>query len=90
MDKMKSGRTLREARELFEKGMVREAMKRCKGNISKTAEELGVSRPTLYEKIERYGIREEYPVLMEREDEERVEVDGEEGKEDESSPKLCH
>jgi hypothetical protein len=90
MDKMKSGRTLREAREAFEKRMVREAMKRCKGNISKTAEELGVSRPTLYEMIERFGIRKKYPVLMKREDEERVEIDRGEGKEDESSPKLFH
>jgi transcriptional regulator of acetoin/glycerol metabolism len=31
-------------------------MKRFGGNISKVARELGLSRPALYRKLERYGL----------------------------------
>ena len=48
--------TLREAREAAEKEVVENALKRHFGRISSAAAELGVSRPTLYETMERLGI----------------------------------
>ena len=36
--------------------MVREAMERTGGNISAAAKLLGVSRPTLYAKLKKYGL----------------------------------
>ena len=40
----------------MEERLVREAMERCKGNISAAAKLLGVSRPTLYAKLKKYGL----------------------------------
>ena len=48
--------TLREARELVERDLVQEALRRHKGKITTAAVELGVSRPTLYELMEKLGI----------------------------------
>ena len=39
-----------------EESQVREAMERCNGNISAAAKMLGVSRPTLYAKLKKYGL----------------------------------
>ena len=39
-----------------EESLVREAMERCNGNISAAAKMLGVSRPTLYAKLKKYGL----------------------------------
>ena len=39
-----------------EERLVREAMERCNGNISAAAKLLGVSRPTLYAKLKKYGL----------------------------------
>ena len=39
-----------------EEQMVREAMERTRGNISAAAKMLGVSRPTLYAKLKKYGL----------------------------------
>ena len=39
-----------------EERLVREAMERCNGNISAAAKALGVSRPTLYAKLKKYGL----------------------------------
>lgn len=50
------GRGLREAREALEKGLIQRALAKHKGNISQSAIELGVSRPTLYELMEKLGI----------------------------------
>ena len=50
------GATLREARENLEREVVGQALKRNAGKISPTAIELGVSRPTLYELIEKLKI----------------------------------
>jgi two-component system NtrC family response regulator len=53
------GRTLRDAREALEKDLIAQALNRNKGKISRAAAELGVSRPTLYELIEKLGIKAE-------------------------------
>jgi two-component system NtrC family response regulator len=50
-------RGLRQAREAVEKELVQRALNLHAGNISAAAEELGVSRPTLYELIERLRIK---------------------------------
>jgi two-component system NtrC family response regulator len=48
--------TLREARDNVEREMVANALRRSNGKISGAADELGISRPTLYELMERLGI----------------------------------
>jgi two-component system NtrC family response regulator len=48
--------TLKEARENVERGMVQDALWRHKGKVSSAALELGISRPTLYELMEKLGI----------------------------------
>ena len=39
-----------------EEAQVREALERSNGNISAAAKMLGVSRPTLYAKMKKYGL----------------------------------
>ena len=39
-----------------EESRVREAVERCNGNISAAAKMLGISRPTLYAKMKKYGL----------------------------------
>jgi two-component system, NtrC family, response regulator len=48
---------LREAREALERDLVEKALAKNKGNMTKAAEELGVSRPTLYELMEKLGMK---------------------------------
>jgi two-component system NtrC family response regulator len=48
--------TLKEARESVEREMVQDALRRHKGKITSAALELGISRPTLYELMEKLGI----------------------------------
>ena len=50
---------LREAREGLERDMIQRALARHRGNITQCAAELGVSRPTLYELMEKLGIAKE-------------------------------
>jgi len=50
---------LKEAREALERDFIKKALSKNKGNVTKAAEELGVSRPTLYEMMEKLGIRKE-------------------------------
>jgi two-component system NtrC family response regulator len=50
------GQGLREAREALEKDLIQCALKENKGNITRTASELGISRPTLHEMISKYAI----------------------------------
>jgi two-component system NtrC family response regulator len=47
---------LRELRAGLEKETIKAALKRNRGNISQTASELGVSRPTLYGLLTKFGI----------------------------------
>ena len=54
-DSASSG-TLRAVSEAEEERLVREAMERSGGNISAAAKALGVSRPTLYAKLKKYGL----------------------------------
>jgi len=48
--------TLKEAREKTERELVQRALSRNQGRISGAAAELGISRPTLYELLEKLGI----------------------------------
>ena len=40
-----------------EKELIRKILEECGGKISRVARMLGISRPTLYKKMERYGLR---------------------------------
>jgi two-component system response regulator HupR/HoxA len=55
------GETLKEKIESLEKHLVREALARHKWNRSRVAEELGLSRVGLANKIRRYGLNEQPP-----------------------------
>lgn len=48
---------LREARESAERREVVRALARANGNLSKAADLLGISRPTLYDLLNRFGLR---------------------------------
>jgi two-component system NtrC family response regulator len=48
--------TLKEARETVERQMVQQALQKNAGKITRAAAELGLSRPTLYELMEKLGI----------------------------------
>jgi two-component system NtrC family response regulator len=50
-------RTLREARETIEREVVEEALRRHNHKIAPAAAELGISRPTFYELMEKLGLR---------------------------------
>lgn len=49
--------TLKASRESREKDLVRLAMEKAEGNVSRAAIELGISRPTLYQLLARYGLK---------------------------------
>ena len=48
---------LRQVRDEAEKQAVLRALGRVNGNLSKAADLLGISRPTLYELIHRFGLK---------------------------------
>jgi two-component system NtrC family response regulator len=48
--------TLKDARETVERQMVQQALKKHGGKIAPAAVELGLSRPTLYELMDKLGI----------------------------------
>jgi two-component system NtrC family response regulator len=50
------GITLKEARKRLEMDLVGGSVVRHKGNIKRAAEELGISRPTLYDLIDKYKV----------------------------------
>lgn len=54
-DSMTQG-TLRAVSDAEEKRLVREAVERFHGNISAAAKALGISRPTLYAKLKKFGL----------------------------------
>jgi len=51
--------TLKEAREAVERQMIQQALRKHGGKIAPAAVELGLSRPTLYELMEKLGIARE-------------------------------
>lgn len=51
-------KTLRQVREEAEKDAVIRVLSRINGNMSRAAELLGISRPTLYDLINRFGLKE--------------------------------
>ncbi len=53
------GPSLKDARESIEREMVQRALRKHSGKIAPAASELGVSRPTLYELMEKLGIKRE-------------------------------
>ena len=50
------GQGLKEARKALEKDLVHRAMARNRGNLTRTAIELGISRPSLYNLMDKLGI----------------------------------
>jgi len=52
-------RTLKEAREALERDMVLRALRRNNGKIAPAAADLGISRPTFYELMEKLGIHKQ-------------------------------
>ena len=57
--------TLKEARETIERELIQSALARHSGKITAAAAELGVSRPTLYELMEKLGIPRREPKATE-------------------------
>ncbi len=53
--------TLKEAREELERDLIRRTLRKHNGNMTRTAAELQVSRPTLYELMEKLGITKAGP-----------------------------
>ena len=60
LDVVKTGVTLnlKEAREKVEAEIIMRALNRVNGNISKASELVGVSRPTLYDLMDKYNIKQ--------------------------------
>jgi two-component system NtrC family response regulator len=53
--------TLRQARTQLEKTLIRQALARTNGNVTRAAEELGISRQALHESIHKYGLDKKAP-----------------------------
>ena len=49
--------TIRASRDSHERDLVRLAMEKADGNVSRAAADLGISRPTLYQLLARYGLK---------------------------------
>ena len=51
-------RTITEAQTLeeMERQLIGNAIEQCGGNLSQVAQQLGITRQTLYNKIKRYGL----------------------------------
>ena len=54
--RMTTAGTLKAVSDAEEERMVREAVQRSNGNISAAAKSLGISRPTMYAKMKKYGL----------------------------------
>jgi two-component system, NtrC family, response regulator len=55
------GATLKASRDHRERELVRLAMEKAEGNVTRAASYLGVSRPTLYQLLTRYGLKKKSP-----------------------------
>jgi two-component system NtrC family response regulator len=53
-----NARTLKDIRDEAEKDAVLRVLSRVNGNMSRAADLLGVSRPTLYDLLNRFGLKE--------------------------------
>ena len=53
-----SGLTIKEARRQVDHALLQQVLERTQGNIQKTAEELDVSRPTLYDLLKKHGLHQ--------------------------------
>ena len=53
------GQGLKGAREALERDMVQRALARNRGNLTSVASELGISRPSLYDLMDKLGIQQE-------------------------------
>jgi two-component system NtrC family response regulator len=53
------GMKLKEARESFERDLILKALAKHKGNLTRTAAELDVSRPALYQLMDKLRIKRE-------------------------------
>jgi two-component system C4-dicarboxylate transport response regulator DctD len=54
-------RTLREQVEAFEKSLISQELARCRGNVVKVSERLGIPRKTLYDKLHKHKLsRDEF------------------------------
>jgi two-component system NtrC family response regulator len=51
--------SLKEAREGLERDLIQKTLAKHGGNMTRTAADLQVSRPTLYELIEKLGVKKE-------------------------------
>lgn len=49
---------LKEVRARAERRAIQQALAICEGNVSRAADILGITRPTLYDLMERYGVRD--------------------------------
>ena len=58
-DVASSATSLKQAREQVEREMIQQALKKNSGKITSAAADLGISRPTLYELMEKLGIPKE-------------------------------
>jgi len=58
-DEQGASLNLREVRAQAESKAIRVALTKCYGNISKTAEMLGITRPTLYDLLSKYDVSAE-------------------------------
>ena len=58
-DVASSATSLKQAREQVEREMIQQALKKNSGRITSAAADLGISRPTLYELMEKLGIAKE-------------------------------
>jgi two-component system NtrC family response regulator len=58
-DKEADSLNLREVRQRAESKAIRKALMKNFGNVSRTAEQLGVTRPTLYDLLNKYGLSAE-------------------------------
>ncbi len=50
---------IKKAREVFEREFIRRSLERNQGNVSRTAEELGIERRHLYRRLQALGLRKE-------------------------------
>ena len=62
VDKKYEDITLKEARERLEIELIKMNINKYKGNIKRVAKELGISRPTLYDLITKYGLNTKYTI----------------------------